>query len=213
MAPQPEGWLYRKSGDCSTKPAGYFDDQAILLEVSEGRLDESHEVWHARHTQGDWKPAAKIKVFNERFAAGYQYRFERSAEREIRLQNDLIAAMVLLKQREDEQKHAQKGDSDRKSKAELDAQLSAELLPVALRLDALLNKAKSLEEHGWRVRSVAHGNGALFCFAAFVAFASGAAYCFEPGSSLRSSNVEGWLAFGGAVFFFAWIYKLIRCVI
>lgn len=210
MAPEPEGWLYKDPKIASGAPQGYFSDEQVLVEVNEGRLGEQAVVWHAKRTKGDWLEAGKLKVFNDRFAAGFQFRFDRAAEREVRLQNDLIAAEVLLKQHEDEKKHAQKGASESKSKADLDSSLSAELLPLALRLDALLNKAKTLEEHGWRVRSATHGNGALFCFAAFIVFASGAAFCFESGSNLRHSNVENWLMFGSIVFFCAWAYKILR---
>jgi hypothetical protein len=111
--PQPEGWLYKDPRAADSAPKGYFSDRQILVEVSEGRLSENSLVWHASRTKGDWIPAARFKVFKERFETGYQFQFDKSAsaaiaarneqiQRKMRLDADRATAERVLREREAE---------------------------------------------------------------------------------------------------------------
>lgn len=111
----PDGWLYRITGSPGEEPRGYFSDQEILREVTEGRLQQGALVWHAQHTKGDWVSAARVKAFQQRFAAGQSYLVAKAAadrqakvDRALRLQADKAAAERLLREREEERAHAQK---------------------------------------------------------------------------------------------------------
>lgn len=105
MPPAPEGWIYKISSLTGNEPLGYFSDQEILREVEEGRLKEDSIVWHARHTKGDWLPAAKIKAFQARFEQGRRYLAAKEAERAARIQADIEAAKRVMREREEEKSH------------------------------------------------------------------------------------------------------------
>ncbi len=114
----PAGWLYREKGS-HQKPRGYYSDQEIVKECGEGCLTEKCEVWHARHTQGEWRDARRIKAFAQRFqtSAAFQRAQYLAAVRArdieaARTSEEREAAKRFLAEREAEKAHGESTAED-----------------------------------------------------------------------------------------------------
>jgi hypothetical protein len=212
---QPEGWLYRKKGSDS-KPTGYFNDQDVLTETSEGRLTAECEVWHADRTSGDWKDAAKIKAFCERFDAGKQFLLDDALRIAAESQRNREAAAERVKQ---EAKRARE-EQEAKLREIEERDRYVRLAKSAVTDELFLQLGNAIKANNLRIheqqksRRATHGNGAAICFAAFMLFGMCGGYFMDlPYDHVhRNGAAVGWATSGAVIFFFAWLFKLIYSV-
>jgi hypothetical protein len=204
MAPQPEGWLYRKRGDDAAQPHGYFSDQDILIEVSQGRLDAQCEVTHPQHTQGDWRPASRIKAFHQRFHLGRQYLVDASlaeaeaarreqADRAIRRQLDHAAAERVLRELEDENMHSSSLDKKPAEPKNLVMPL-LDLRWLVSAKDPPRPAWEAVKEAAWRTWPVVTILLGLFFWAAFASVWQGALslICYPAIALIGATLVSLW---------------------